>query len=74
MKRIAIKNITSQMWIEKGSSNEIYNFAPRVCDLNGNIIGYVTFMDFHKMLKEGTIKKVLGDYWYARYMLVEEAR
>ena len=72
MKRISTKNITSDMWIEKGASNEIYNFAPRVRDLNGNIIGYVTSMDFHKMIKEGTIKKVSGDYWYARYMLTTD--
>lgn len=69
MKRIAFRNITNDMYIEYGHSNIVYGFAPRVCDSNGNIIGYITDNDFHKALREKKLYKVLGDYWYRRYKI-----
>lgn len=71
MKRIAKRNIQEDMYIEYGQSNRVYNFAPRVCDRNGNLIGYVTDTDFQTMIRDKQIVKVLGDYWYARYMLAK---
>lgn len=72
MKRIAVGNLTEDMYIEYGHSNRVYDFAPRVCDRNGNIIGYITCDSFHRMTKEGKLVKILGDYWYARYALASK--
>lgn len=70
MKRIAMRNIKEDMYIEKGHSNIVYGFSPRVYDAEGNCIGYVTEMDFLQMVKDGKLAKVMGDYWYARYALI----
>ena len=69
MKRIAKKNLQADMYIEYGHSNTIYNFAPRVCNKHGELIGYITFDTFYRMKKSGELKHILGDTWYSRYAL-----
>ena len=70
MKRYGKKSLIAGMRIRYDHVNRVYNTSPTIINTKyGDNIGYITYDLFMTMLKNSTIIKDFGDYYYSEYIV-----
>ena len=70
MKRYGKQALVSGTRIQFTSVHRIYGNAPSVISGKyGEKIGYITYNDFYRMVRDCQLVLDFGDYWYAEYVV-----
>lgn len=69
MKRLSERALKHGDVVVYTYSDKVFGKCPKVREADGTVRGYVVLDTFYKLLKNGTIVKTFGDYWYTEYTM-----
>ena len=69
MKRLSEKALNRGDVVVYTHSDRVFGTSPKVMKKDGIVRGYVVLDTFLKLLKNGTLVKTFGDFWYAEYTI-----